>query len=248
MATGSSNPYMNFGKIILRHYPSSTNLSFRHNYIATMNIQQQCLLDNIWIAKNPHEKLQTLHALAFYFNQVNNQVNSNNFAFYLVITGRQPGIYNYWPRVLDQIINFPNLKFQGFYYLEQALTEASRQQIKYIDFPLQTYAYTSTSQSRIQFCEHCETMSSTFKNLNAKIDKLIVENSDLKTQFIKQKLNFSVPKEQQLPLKYMSLPEEIKIKIKQQIKNSALQKQLFIMRFLTNLAAINDITIGLTFI
>lgn len=47
-------------------------------------------------------------------------VASNNFAFYFVLNGRQPGIYFYWPRVLAQIENFPNPVFKGFYTFQDA--------------------------------------------------------------------------------------------------------------------------------
>lgn len=93
--------------------------------------QQQCLLDNLWIAKQPTKKLQALHALSFYFSQLNNNIDSKNFVFYFVLHGRQPGIYFYWPRVIVQIENFPNPAFKGFYTFQEALDEAS----KYLPMP-----------------------------------------------------------------------------------------------------------------
>lgn len=119
---------MTFKHISLKQFLAETNLTFRHKYLL---FKQQRLSDNLWIAKISHEKLQTLHALAFYFNQLHTQVDINNFSFYLVIHSWQPGIYTYWPHVLQQIENFSNPIFQGFHSYQDVVTEAT----KYLPIP-----------------------------------------------------------------------------------------------------------------
>ena len=115
---------MTFGSINLRQVPSMSNLSFRHKY--NLIDIQQCLLDNLWNSRNAQEKVKVLNALAYYFNQTNSQntqVDKKNFAFYLVINGRQPDIYNHWPHVLQQIENFPNPIYKGYHAFHEAIVE-----------------------------------------------------------------------------------------------------------------------------
>lgn len=54
----------------------------------------------LWMARDSRQKLDSINALANYFRQIHNQVESKNFSFFAVIKGRKPGIYNYWSEVL----------------------------------------------------------------------------------------------------------------------------------------------------
>ena len=43
-----------------------------------------------------------------YFKHINDHVESNYFAFFVLVRGRQLGIYNQWREIVDQIANYPN--------------------------------------------------------------------------------------------------------------------------------------------
>ena len=47
--------------------------------------------------------------------------NGKNFAFYLVIKGRQLDIYNYWSHVRERIENISNLIYKSYYAFHEAI-------------------------------------------------------------------------------------------------------------------------------
>ena len=80
--------YMYFGPIKLRWFPSGINLSFKSKF--HLLDSQQCILDNLWCVNNPRDKLKVPNALIYYFRQINEHVDSNYFAFFILVRGRQP--------------------------------------------------------------------------------------------------------------------------------------------------------------
>lgn len=113
--------------------------------------------------------MKALNALTFYFKQFNDKIDSKKFAFYLVINGRQLGIYNYRLHVLQQIENCPNSCYKGFSTYHEALAEAQKH------LGLHGFSISPSISpkllsltSSIQFCDHCEVMTRTIIWLNNK--------------------------------------------------------------------------------
>lgn len=63
-----------------------------------------------------------------YFRQINDHVESNYFAFFVLIRGRQSSIYRQWREVVDIITNYHDPYYSGFYTFHEAI-EFARQNI-----------------------------------------------------------------------------------------------------------------------
>ena len=71
-----------FGRFSLSLYPKGTNFKFRvlNNLSSSINEEQQCLLDALWITRNDGKKfLDSINALTYYFSQLNNSVDISKF-------------------------------------------------------------------------------------------------------------------------------------------------------------------------
>ena len=74
---------INFGRFSLSLYEKGTNFKFRvlNNLANSINEEQQCLLDALWITRNDGKKfLDSMNALTYYFSQLNNSVDSDKFS------------------------------------------------------------------------------------------------------------------------------------------------------------------------
>jgi hypothetical protein len=72
-----------FGRYSLPLYPKGTNFKFRilNNLASSINEEQQCLLDAFWNTRNDGKKfLDSVNALTYYFNQLNNSVDISKFS------------------------------------------------------------------------------------------------------------------------------------------------------------------------
>ena len=117
-----------FGRISLSVIPNGVSIKFRKlSHLERIDETQQCLLDNLWNSRGDTQRfLNSINALSIYFNQENiAEKGSSNFSFFVVFRGRLPGIYSYWPDVLQQVENFPSPIWKGFYSLSEA-TDAAR--------------------------------------------------------------------------------------------------------------------------
>ena len=106
--------------------------------------------------------------------------------FFVLVRGKQPGIYSQWKEVVDLMINYPDPYVKGFYTFHEAI-EYARHEIGpnyHVSKLINTLNSTSASSSRqsnkpvdnasvasasslsIQFCDHCEAMTRAIKNLN----------------------------------------------------------------------------------
>jgi hypothetical protein len=71
-----------FGRYSLPLYPKGTSFKFRvlNNLANFINEEQQCLLDALWNTRNDEKKfLESMNVLTYYFNQLNNPVDSDKF-------------------------------------------------------------------------------------------------------------------------------------------------------------------------
>ena len=80
----------------------------------------------MWCVNNPKDKLKVANALMHYFRQVNEHVDNNHFAYFVLVRGRQPEIYSQWREVVDLIINYPNPYYRGFSTFYEAIEFARK--------------------------------------------------------------------------------------------------------------------------
>lgn len=128
-----------------------------------------------------------MNALNIFFNQQNGQNPTKRFSFFCVSVGRVPGIYSYWPEVLQQVDGIPSATWKGFHTFAEANQWANRTignnfYISDSTRKLNSQAALETAgfennqafnhSSGIKFCGHCETMTRNFKLLNEKNQKL----------------------------------------------------------------------------
>lgn len=125
-----------------------------------------------------------------------------------------------------------------------------------LDNYLPTLATTSSSSLAITFCQHCETISSTFKIFNQKIDKLENDNLQLKSQIdtllLKKKLSLQDVDITKFyfntKIRTLALPSDMQQKIRQYTVDIASQKQQYILTFLSNLAIHHRLIPRLSFV
>ena len=63
-----------------------------------------------------------------YFRQINEHVHNNHFSFFILVRGRQPGIYSQWREVVDLITNYLDPYYRGFNTFHEAI-EFAKQKI-----------------------------------------------------------------------------------------------------------------------
>lgn len=63
-----------------------------------------------------------------YFRQINKHVETNRFAFFVLVRGRQLGIYSQSREIVDLTINYPDPYYGGFYIFHEEI-EFARQKI-----------------------------------------------------------------------------------------------------------------------
>jgi deoxyuridine 5'-triphosphate nucleotidohydrolase len=177
--TITQNPQIMFGKERLTLYPNS-NISFRTMQHIAITPEQRCLLDNLWIAFNKKDQayfIACLNAASEYFNSLN---STNRFAYYVVYKGKTPGVYNTWPEVVNAIKGHKNPLYKGFHELSEALDSARgyfgpniylSRGVRLAEQAPSVRIARDTTQ-KIIFCDHCETMTTQFKRLNQKKQKL----------------------------------------------------------------------------
>lgn len=106
-------------------------------------------------------------ALIHYLRQINEQVTSKSFAFYILVRGRQPCIYNHWSAIVDLTINYPNPHFRRFYWFHEAIEYARKKRPNYyVSHLVKPLDRASSSSSTIQFCNYFEVMARTIRKLN----------------------------------------------------------------------------------
>lgn len=93
----------------------------------------------------------------YYFRQINEQVDSKNFAFYVIVKGRQLDIYKYCNKIVDLTVNYANSYFRGFYAFHKVT--------KYVTHLVKPLVSASSSSIR-QFHNHCEVIIPTVRKLN----------------------------------------------------------------------------------
>ncbi|KAK4369063.1 hypothetical protein RND71_012855 [Anisodus tanguticus] len=175
-----------FGKNNLVSFPPS-NLSFKILPDYVVDRQQRCLIDNLWVSHNKKDTshfVATLNCACFYFNEKN---LDKRFKFYVVFHGKTKGIFQTWLEVVDSIKDVKTPLFKGFNVFTEALdyargilgpnyyiTPALRHN------PTQTPQYNIQKDSdKINFCDHCTTMTESFKRLNHTKEILQIQNSHL---------------------------------------------------------------------
>ena len=52
-----------------------------------------------------------------YFRQINEHLDNKHFAFFVLVRGRQPGIYCQWKEVVDLMINYPDPYVKRFLHI-----------------------------------------------------------------------------------------------------------------------------------
>ena len=75
-----------FGKVNLPLYPKGTSFKFKvlKNLASSINEEQQCLLDALWNTRNDGRQfLDSLNALTYFFSQLNNSVDNNEFSSFV---------------------------------------------------------------------------------------------------------------------------------------------------------------------
>lgn len=167
------------------------------------NREQQCLLDNFWIAArsigNPQKikfLLVIIACLAEYFNNT-----TNRFKFYVVFRGRVRGIFHTWLEVQSSISDFPKPIFKGFHNLAEAHSAArSHIGLNYHVSPsLKNYSEPPTQHAihdtdRILFCDHCEIMAQTVRKLNQERSFLATQNQHLLEELSKKEIEIELLK------------------------------------------------------
>ena len=106
----------------------------------------------MWCVNNPHDKFKVANALIYYFRQINEHVDSNHFAFFVLVRGRQPRIYSQWRDVVDWIINYLDQYYRGFYTFHEAIEFATHEigpnyHVSHLINPLNNASASSSRQS-----------------------------------------------------------------------------------------------------
>ncbi|XP_022849308.1 uncharacterized protein LOC111371506 [Olea europaea var. sylvestris] len=121
-----------------------------------------------------------MNALSEHFSQ-----NKQRFKFYVVVKGKNPGIFHSWIEVLDCIKNFPDPLYKGFTNFQEAL-DAARQHIGinfYLSHSLKNYSDPpldfSPNKDQNIFCQHCECMQRNYKVINEANQNFSLERTQL---------------------------------------------------------------------
>ena len=177
---------LTFGNQSLIVFPNS-NIFFRLFDGKSVSKEQTCLLDNLWIAHNKKDTkyfIAVMNSLVHVFD-----TNKTHFKFYVVFKGRLTGVFSTWLEVLDSIQGEQQPRFKGFHNIAEAHS-AARSLIGlnyYISPSLRNYTEPLPYQvlkdtDKILFCQHCEILTKTVRNLNQERENLTIQNQKLISQ------------------------------------------------------------------